>query len=46
MKQRRQPPRFFNKKQIKSMIVWYLILFVGILLLAWKMSDIISFFRF
>lgn len=46
MKQRRQLPAFFKKKQIKSMIIWYLILLGGILLLTWKMSDIISFFGF
>jgi hypothetical protein len=27
------------------MIVWYLILLAGILILAWKMQDIISLFR-
>ena len=45
MKQNRPPRSFFNKKQVKSMIVWYLILLAGILILAWKMKDIISLFR-
>ncbi len=44
MKQKRQPRSFFNTKQLKSMIVWYLILLIGILVLAWKMKDIISLF--
>ena len=45
MKQNRPPRSFFKKKHIKPMIVWYLILLVGILILIWKIGDIISFFK-
>lgn len=46
MNQHRKPERLFKKKNIKSMIIWYLILLVGILISAWKMADIITLFRY
>lgn len=44
MNQKKPQRSFFKKKQVKAMIVWYIILLTGILILAWKMQDIISLF--
>lgn len=44
MNQKKPPRSFFKKQNIKSMIVWYLILFAGIVILMWKMQDIVSLF--
>lgn len=44
MKLQRPNRSFFKGKHVKSMIVWYLILLGAIIVLAWKMKDIVSLF--
>ena len=43
MRQKKPSRMLFKRKQIKSMLVFYIILLAVIIILVWKMRDIVAF---